>query len=112
LTSGCHRFIIQLLPQPTYRAHDRRPISTNLSKANIAPGPPGLRPTWLTLAQQTLVAAVFAAYGWPTTLSDDQILERLLERNLPRAKWPPARPFPYLGHWILSVGYFAFSFPS
>jgi hypothetical protein len=29
--------------------------------------------------------AVFAAYGWPSNLSDDDILARLLELNLKRA---------------------------
>jgi hypothetical protein len=29
--------------------------------------------------------AVFAAYGWPATLTDDEILARLLELNLKRA---------------------------
>jgi very-short-patch-repair endonuclease/type II restriction/modification system DNA methylase subunit YeeA len=43
------------------------------------------RPTWLQLAHQKLDAAVFAAYGWPPDLSDEQILERLLALNLERA---------------------------
>ena len=43
------------------------------------------RPTWLDLAHRRLDEAVFACYGWPTDLSDDQILERLLELNLERA---------------------------
>lgn len=43
------------------------------------------RPTWLDLAHQRLDAAVFAAYGWPSDLSDEQILERLLALNLQRA---------------------------
>jgi len=44
------------------------------------------RPAWLELAQQQLAAAVFAAYGWPPTLSDDELLAKLLELNLARAK--------------------------
>ena len=32
-----------------------------------------------------LDAAVFAAYGWPTTLTDEQILERLVALNAERA---------------------------
>jgi hypothetical protein len=32
-----------------------------------------------------LDAAVFAAYGWPVDLSDDEILARLLALNLERA---------------------------
>jgi type II restriction/modification system DNA methylase subunit YeeA len=43
------------------------------------------RPTWLDLAHKKLDAAVFAAYGWPHDLSDEQILERLLALNLARA---------------------------
>ena len=30
-------------------------------------------------------AAVFAAYGWPSALSDEEILARLLALNLERA---------------------------
>jgi type II restriction/modification system DNA methylase subunit YeeA len=43
------------------------------------------RPAWLDLAHKKLDAAVFAAYGWPDTLSDDEILEKLLALNLERA---------------------------
>ena len=43
------------------------------------------RPAWLAHAHATLDAAVWAAYGWPANLNDDQILERLLELNLRRA---------------------------
>jgi len=42
------------------------------------------RPTWLTNAHDALDAAVFAAYGWPNDLSDDEILQRLLLLNLER----------------------------
>lgn len=44
------------------------------------------RPTWLDLAHKKLDAAVFAAYGWPDSLSDDALLAKLLELNLARAK--------------------------
>lgn len=44
------------------------------------------RPTWLDLAHKRLDQAVFAAYGWPSTLTDEEILERLLALNLERAK--------------------------
>jgi hypothetical protein len=30
--------------------------------------------------------AIFAAYGWPSDLSDEEILERLLALNLERAE--------------------------
>ena len=43
------------------------------------------RPTWLDNAHRKLEAAVFAAYGWPSDLSDDDILARLLALNLARA---------------------------
>ncbi|MGI8978597.1 MAG: hypothetical protein ACR2FY_05195 [Pirellulaceae bacterium] len=43
------------------------------------------RPTWLDLAHQKLDAAVFAAYGWPVSLSDDDLLARLLALNLKRS---------------------------
>ena len=43
------------------------------------------RPTWLDLAHKKLDAAVFAAYGWPLNLSDEEILARLLALNLERA---------------------------
>ena len=42
-------------------------------------------PTWLQNAHRKLDEAVFAAYGWPSILSDDEILARLLELNLQRA---------------------------
>jgi hypothetical protein len=43
------------------------------------------RPTWLDLAHQKLDAALFAAYGWPPSLTDDELLAKLLELNLSRA---------------------------
>ena len=46
------------------------------------------RPTWLALAHEKLDAAVFAAYGWPADLADDEILGRLLESN---GAWAGAR---------------------
>lgn len=44
------------------------------------------RPTWLDLAHQKLDKAVFAAYGWPNDLSDEEILERLLALNSERSE--------------------------
>ena len=44
------------------------------------------RPTWLDLAHKKLDAAVFAAYGWDPSMSDDEILANLLQLNLERAK--------------------------
>jgi type II restriction/modification system DNA methylase subunit YeeA len=40
------------------------------------------RPAWLAACHAKLDAAVATAYGWSPDISDDQILERLLELNL------------------------------
>jgi hypothetical protein len=42
------------------------------------------RPTWTDVAHKRLDEAVFAAYGWPADLSDDDLLARLLALNLER----------------------------
>ncbi len=42
-------------------------------------------PTWLQNLHRDLDQAVFAAYGWPADLPDDELLERLLALNLDRA---------------------------
>lgn len=39
------------------------------------------RPTWLDLAHRRLDEGVFAAYGWEPSLSDEEILARLLALN-------------------------------
>ena len=45
------------------------------------------RPEWLADAHRKLEdEAVFAAYGWPATLTDAEILERLLALNHERAE--------------------------
>jgi hypothetical protein len=43
------------------------------------------RPAWLANAHKRLDEAVFAAYGWPADLSDDDLLTRQLALNLERA---------------------------
>jgi hypothetical protein len=43
------------------------------------------RPTWLDFTHRRLDEAVFAAYGWDRSLTDDQLLEKLLELDLERA---------------------------
>ena len=43
------------------------------------------RPTWLDQAHRKLDRSVFAAYAWPPDLTDEQLLEKLLELNLARA---------------------------
>jgi type II restriction/modification system DNA methylase subunit YeeA len=45
-------------------------------------------PTWLQDAHRELDDAVFAAYGWPKNLSDQDILTRLLHLNLERSRPP------------------------
>ncbi len=47
------------------------------------------RPEWLANAHRALDEAVFAAYGWPSTLSDQEILARLLALNHERAALQP-----------------------
>ncbi len=42
-------------------------------------------PTWLQNAHRVLDDAVAAAYGWPTDLSDDEILENLFDLNQRRS---------------------------
>jgi type II restriction/modification system DNA methylase subunit YeeA len=44
------------------------------------------KPQWLVDAHAALDRAVAAAYGWPSDLTDDEILARLLALNLERAK--------------------------
>ena len=43
------------------------------------------RPTWLANAHAALDRAVFAAYGWPENIADEDILKELLALNLERA---------------------------
>jgi hypothetical protein len=43
------------------------------------------RPQWLVDAHRDLDAAVAAAYGWPTDISEEDALAKLLELNLERA---------------------------
>jgi hypothetical protein len=43
------------------------------------------RPTWLDLTHKKLDVAVFAAYGWDPTMTDDDLLAALLTLNLERA---------------------------
>jgi type II restriction/modification system DNA methylase subunit YeeA len=42
------------------------------------------RPTWLDNAHKKLEAAVFAAYGWPEDIANEEILKKLLALNLKR----------------------------
>ncbi len=65
----------RIIPKPEYAAVLKQRTLTNLYNQ---------RPAWLTNAHRALDQAVAAAYGWPTDLSDDEILRRLL--NLNRAR--------------------------
>jgi hypothetical protein len=58
-------------------AEKKKRTLTNLNNA---------RPTWLDLAHKRLDEAVFAAYGWKSDLSAEEILENLLALNLERSK--------------------------
>ena len=40
------------------------------------------RPAWLANAHRALDEAVFAAYGWPSSLTDEELLAKLLALNL------------------------------
>ena len=71
---------------PTYsvsQAELKKRTLTNLYNA---------RPTWLANAHRTLDEAVFAAYGWPSSLTTQEILARLLALNhQPAANHHPSR---------------------
>ena len=44
-----------------------------------------LRPAWLDSAHKRLDKAVIGAYGWPSDISEDQIVDRLLGANMERS---------------------------
>lgn len=44
------------------------------------------RPTWLDDLHRTLDQAVFAAYGWPPDIAEEEMLGNLLSLNLERAR--------------------------
>jgi type II restriction/modification system DNA methylase subunit YeeA len=65
-----------LNPEGASEAELKKRTLTNLYNA---------RPTWLQNAHERLDEAVFAAYGWPPELSDEEVLQNLLALNLERA---------------------------
>ncbi len=65
-----------LNPEGASEAELKKRTLTNLYNA---------RPTWLDNAHKGLDAAVFAAYGWPADISDEDILKNLLALNLQRS---------------------------
>ena len=71
----------RLIPRDAYAFDLAKRTLTNLYNA---------RPTWLDLAHRALDEAVFAAYGWNPSMTDDEILAALLELNLERSASPSA----------------------
>ncbi len=65
-----------LNPEGAAEAELKKRTLTNLYNA---------RPTWLDNAHKKLDAAVFAAYGWPEDVADEDILKNLLALNLERS---------------------------
>lgn len=63
-------------PEGTTEAELKKRTLTNLYNA---------RPTWLAQAHAKLDSAVFAAYGWPADLSDEEVLTNLLALNQERS---------------------------
>lgn len=53
-----------------------------------------INPAWLTNAHRALNEAVFAAYGWPQDLSDDEILNRLNTLNKKASGQPNSSTSP------------------
>ncbi len=68
------------LNPPNASAEELKKLTlTNLYNARLA---------WLADAHRKLDEAVFAAYGWSSTLTDAELLERLLALNHARAHLP------------------------
>ncbi len=65
-----------LNPEGASEAELKKRTLTNLYNA---------RPTWLQNAHERLDQAVYAAYGWPSDISDEEILKNLLALNLERS---------------------------
>ncbi len=63
-------------PEGASEADLKKRTLTNLYNAS---------PTWLANAHAVLDRAVFAAYGWPEGISDEEILKNLLALNLERS---------------------------
>ena len=66
----------RIIPKPEYATEIKKRTLTNLYNA---------RPSWVEKAHRDLDTVVAAAYGWTDSLSDDEVLRRLLELNLERA---------------------------
>jgi type II restriction/modification system DNA methylase subunit YeeA len=68
------------------RLHEVRQSALDADPKLTMTGLYNKRPTWLRNLHRNLDEAVFAAYGWPSDLSDDELLEKLLALNLERAE--------------------------
>ena len=66
-------------PEGASEAELKKRTLTNLYNA---------RPTWLANAHARLDRAVYAAYGWPAELPDEEVLKNLLALNLERSSGP------------------------
>lgn len=62
-----------LNPEGASEAELKKRTVTNLYNAH---------PTWLANAHARLDAAVYAAYGWPADLPDEEVFKNLLTLNL------------------------------
>ncbi|MBB1073800.1 class I SAM-dependent DNA methyltransferase, partial [Rhodoferax sp. 4810] len=67
----------RIIAKPEYAAQLKQRALTNLYNQ---------QPAWLVNAHQQLDQAVAAAYGWPTELTDAEILQRLLQLNQARVE--------------------------
>ena len=65
----------RLIPKPEHAAELKKRTLTNLYNQ---------RPAWLDYAHRALDEAVATAYGWPTDLSEAEVLGRLLALNRAR----------------------------
>jgi hypothetical protein len=76
-------------PKPTATVRYPRLVPKDAACAKVLKKRPltnlyNQRPQWLALAHDKLDAAVFAAYDWPATLTDE-LLAKLLALNLSRS---------------------------
>jgi hypothetical protein len=71
--------------QPEQRVAKDETAAKELKKRTLT-GLYNARPTWLDLLHKKLDVAVFAAYGWPADISDEDILAKLLALNAERSR--------------------------
>jgi hypothetical protein len=70
-------------PEPT--EEERVHISEAELKKRTLTNLYNARPSWLNIAYKRLDEAVFAAYGWPAHIPDEDVLKNLLALNLQRS---------------------------